>query len=93
MSSDKTYAEAVLEATARAEGGDPSVEPITSLADARERLRLASRQALAVSDWLGKQYTWNSRAGRWCDLADRIGNDARTLAHSIRLADDGRDDD
>ena len=68
----------------------PAVGPITSAADAETQLRLASAQLFAVSDWLARQWRWDGRTGDWSDLADDLGDTARTLAIAIWIAHEAR---
>jgi hypothetical protein len=64
----------------------PAVGPIASATDAEAQLRLASAQLFAVSDWLARQWRWDGRTGDWADLADDLGDAARTLALAIWIA-------
>lgn len=76
-----------------AESESLDVRAIEAAVDAEARLRVASAHLFAVSDWLAQQHRWDSRAGDWCDVADRLGHDARTLAQRIRMADDDHQDE
>ena len=72
---------------------DQIVDPIASLEDAQERLRIAAAQLFVASEWLGRNYKWNSRVDRWCAQLDRLGNDARSMVHTIRAAGEDHDED
>ena len=62
------------------------VGPIGSAADAEARLRLASAQLFAVSDWLARTRPSDPNEDEWCYLADGLGYDVLALARRIRMA-------
>ena len=64
------------------------VGPVETAGDAEARLRLASAQLFAVSEWLARGHLSDHRVDEWCDLADRLGHDARALARRIRITAD-----
>ncbi len=64
------------------------VGPVESAADAAARLRLASAQLFAVSEWLARGHLLDRRVDEWCDLADSLGHEARALARRIRMVAD-----
>ena len=61
------------------------VGPVESAGDAEARLRLASAQLFAVSNWLARTHLLDSGADDWHDVVDGLGHELRALAQRNRM--------